>query len=372
MLTPLQQAFEYIKKSKNILIALPEYSRADAVAGGLALFRALKKMEKKISIVAIQPVIQKLKFLPSIEEIKSTLPENRDFIINIGTKGNKIEKINYESTEDNLKLILSSQAQISQKQILCQPGPFKYNLIITVGAVDLEALGNVYEQNTELFFNQPILNIDYQAANENYGQINLIDSTASSSSEIISQLIESLGRNLIDEAIATCLLTGLMDETRSFQSRRTRPQTLTLASILINQGAEKENITKWLYQSKPLNCLKLWGQAVSNLEVLKQPRSLLLFIKESDFSKTATSPQNLNFVLEESIENFPDFDFWIILWPQKSNLHGLVQTTEPGSLIRMPIEGEKTIRGNKLIFVLENKTIKEGQEIVKNLLKGNF
>lgn len=372
MLTPLQQAFEYIKKSRNILIVLPEFAQADAVSSGLALFLSLKKMGKSLSLVSARPVSEKLSFLPSLKEIKTSLQNTRDFIISVKTEKNKVEKLRYETGENEIKIILTAQGQLEKNQIELSPGLFKYELIITIGAPDLESLGQIFEQNTELFFNQPVLNIDHQSSNEGYGQINLINASASSNSEIISQLLESLEKNLIDKEIATCLLTGLIQETKSFQSTKTKPQTLILASVLINKGADKEKIVESLYQSKPLSYLRLWGRAATRLKVLIDPKSVILTIKSSDFEKTETSYEGLGFVLEETVENFPNYDFWILLWQQSSKIKGIAQAKQPEAFDLLKIEGEKTIRGNKLIFSLEGKTLEESSFFITDLLKSSF
>ena len=91
----------------------------------------------------------------------------------------------------------------------------KYDLIITVDSPDLESLGKLFEENTDFFYNTPIINIDHSSDNENYGQINHVDLTASSTAELIFNMFEEYDMKMINEDIATCLLTGIFTATDS-------------------------------------------------------------------------------------------------------------------------------------------------------------
>ena len=101
----------------------------------------------------------------------------------------------------------------------------------------------------DFFYQTPIINIDHQTHNENYGQINLIELKALAVVEIIFSLINKWDKNLIDEDTATCLLTGLYDKTWGFKSSQTTPQTLNTADQLINLGARQNKIVYNLYQA---------------------------------------------------------------------------------------------------------------------------
>ena len=156
MLTPLQQAIDLIQKSQKILIPLPENIDGDNLGCALALALALGKLNKKTDIVSLEPIPEKLKFLPALDKIKNELTASRDFIISIDTSENKIAKLRYETADKTLKIYLTTPARVEQKDIKLEPGPFAYDLIVVLGAPDLESLGRLHEQNTELFFDKPM------------------------------------------------------------------------------------------------------------------------------------------------------------------------------------------------------------------------
>src|SRR3989338_2469784 len=266
MLTPQQQATDLIQKSKNILIALPESLNGDSLGSALALAATLKKLNKKVELACAANAPDKLKFLSGADSLKNRLFSLRDFVISIDTSQNKISRLRYETANKILKIFLATPQKIEERDIKLEPGPFYYDLIITLDAPDLESLGQIFSDNAELFFNKSILNIDHKAGNEYFGEINLIEPTAAACAEIVAGLIEKLDATLIDGNAATSLLTGLIIKTHSWQNAKTTPQALNLASLLIVRGADQEIIVKNLYKTKPLNCLWLWGRLMGHLE----------------------------------------------------------------------------------------------------------
>ena len=154
MLTPSQQALDLIQKSKNILIALPESLNGDSLGSALALEAALKKLNKKVEVAAAEAPPDKLSFLAGAANLKNKLTSLRDFVISIDTSQNKISRLRYETANSVLKIFLATPQKIEQRDIKLEPGPFYYDLIITIDAPDLESLGQIFSDNTELFFNK--------------------------------------------------------------------------------------------------------------------------------------------------------------------------------------------------------------------------
>ena len=70
---------------------------------------------------------------------------------------------------------------------------------------------------------------------------------------------------LVDENIATALLTGLYD-TSSFQNVNTTPKSLTIAAQLVAAGANQQEIIRNLYKTKSLETLKLWGNILTKIK----------------------------------------------------------------------------------------------------------
>lgn len=371
MLTPLQQTIEALKKNNRLLIVLPENLNGDALGAALALEEVLKNSGKKIDLVCAGEIPEKLKFLPGQEKIKNKITAWQDFIISVNTAINKISRLRYENETGTLKIFLTTPGKVEEKDVRLEPGQFFYDLIITIDAPDLESLGRSFEENTELFFGKSILNIDHKASNEHFGEINLIEPTAAACAEIIAQLIPGLGL-AINEKIATLLLTGLIIKTHSFQNNRTTPQSLSLASNLVNQGADQEKIVQQLYRTKPLNKLRLWGRLLSRLDFDELKKIAWILVSPEDFTATETSNEDIRFIIEETMETFPQINLILVCWPEADGFFSiLAQAKQPELLQKIQAGLAGSLKNDKLFI----KTIQDEptglREKVTALLNSN-
>ena len=82
-----------------------------------------------------------------------------------------------------------------------------------------------------------VLNVDHHHDNARFGDVNLIVDEASSTAEIVRDLLRLLGVGLTPE-IAEALYVGLVTDTGRFQYTNTTPKALRLAAELVEAGAD--------------------------------------------------------------------------------------------------------------------------------------
>lgn len=307
MLNQQQQFFEQIKKANNILITYSKAGSCDSVGSALALFLFLKKLGKSVEIVAEKnEQIKSCSFLPSYGQIKNSLDNLRKFIISLDIRNTKVSQIKYKVEKDTLDFIVSPEdGFFTNDDISTKSSGFRFDLIIVLDTRDLESLGTIYDNDTEFFYDIPTINVDNHPSNEEFGQINLIELTAVSTSEILFNLLEAHSRDLIDEDIATCLLAGIISKTRSFKTANVTPTALTTVSQLISMGGRREEIVNHLYRSRGINVLKLWGVALARLKGKEEDKLIWTSLNKEDFEKTKTSANDLDEVVDELIVNIP-------------------------------------------------------------------
>lgn len=334
MLTEEQQIIEQISKANNILIAFTKDWNGDAVSSALALYLFLKKMDKKVDIVAQKAVTNNsnhidqadmnlFSFLPSFGEIKNEIENLRKFIISLNIANAKISQIKYKMEKDSLNFIISpKEGFFTPDDISSNSGGFKYDLIITLDTTDLESLGCIYDNDTEFFYKTTIINIDHHAENESYGQINLVDLNAVATSEILFKLFKQQAKNLIDEDIATCLLSGIISKTKSFKTQNITPQTLITTSELVGLGGRREEIVNRLYRSRNLNVLKLWGNVLSKLSGDMDNKLIWSTLAQADFLNTGSSPDDLSDVVDELIINIPQAKVIVLIYEKIPKIAG--------------------------------------------------
>lgn len=350
MLSPKQQAFELFEKSQNILIVLPKDHCADSLGAGLALTILAKDLGKKAELIVQEPISQKLSFFPGQEDIKNEIFSARDFIITIDTSQKKIRQLRYENKDAMLKIYLAGPDKLEERDIKLEPGPFVFDAVITIDAADLESLNSFYEKYTDLFFQKPVLNIDHKSGNEHFGEINIVETTFSSNSEIVTDFINTFFPNQLSEPIATCLLAGIIQKTHSFQKQNTSPQTFALASLLIAKGADKEKIIRHLYQTKGFSYLKFWGKLLTRLEFSADKNLARLQIEESDLAGRGYDLNDLTIISEDINDLLPQINASIILWTDQQILTALVQSQKPELLQKLAAELDGQIKNHLAIF----------------------
>ena len=326
-LSTTQQVFERVKASQNILIAFKKDFSGDALASATALSQMLKKLGKQTEVVCDGFVLPKsFHFIPEIKEIKNTIPNIRKFVISLDISKNRVDEFNYNVNGDKLDIIITpKEGSFSSENVSSESSDFKYDLIFVLDSSDLESLGKTYDDNTEFFYQTPIINIDHSPSNEHFGQINLVEITATSTAEILFNLFENFGVELLDENIGTSLLTGIFSATRSFKTSKVTPKALTIASQLVSIGAKRDEIVKYLYQTKSLNTLKLWGKALSRLKNDETNKLVWTILTKEDFETTQTQEEHLSEVIDELISNMPGLEVIVLIYQVNNHIGVLVK-----------------------------------------------
>ena len=358
-----KQIIELIKKSENILIALGPRANGDALGSSLAFYLFLKKQGKSTDIISASSPLEKFNFLPSYDKISQNLKANREYIISVDIPQDKLDQLYYKHKDEQLKIYLKPKnIELSQKNISFQPGNFKYDLIIVLGMYDLEMLGSLYEKTAELFFETPIINIDNHPSNEYFGKVNLVEITASAVSQILGEFLFETQENLIDEDITTCLLTGIISETKSFQAINTTPKALIIAAKLISFGAKQQEIIRYLYKTKSLNYLKLWGRSMARLRYDSQSKIIWSLISQTDFQKTKTSSDDLNLVVEELIKNSPEANLCLIFWESPGGIQAQAQIIKNLNSEELQNILGGSLENNKINFKLGTTDITQAEK----------
>jgi phosphoesterase RecJ-like protein len=326
-LTPKQQAVDLIKKSKNILIITSEANRGDGVSSALALQLVLKKLEKESTFVKNNNLYNTISFLPGAEKIQKELSLSNDFVISLSLDKAKASKVRYEINNNNLQFFISSsEGKFLPENVSFSDGNSTFDLIIVLDCHDMESLGEVYDKNTDFFYKKPIINIDHHSSNDYFGAVNFVDLTASSTSEILVSLIDSLETGLIDEEVATCLLTGIIIDTNSFQNSKTTPKSLTTTAQLVALGAKHEEVIKNLFKTKPFDVLKVWGKILSEVETDKEHKILWSSISQEEFGNSDPDKEIVEGVLDELLSTVHSVNIYLLFLEKTDSVQVFIRT----------------------------------------------
>lgn len=357
-----------IDQSGHPLIALPEGKNDDAVAAALALKRYLSTRRKQADVVCGGfSASGHLSFLEGVDNIKPELFHLHKFTIKVDVSKAKIETLSYDIKDNWLSIHLTPlSGAITKNDLRTLQTTFKYDLIFVLGATDLDSLGDVFFNNTDLFYRTPIVNIDHKAANEHFGSLNLVELTATSTSEIVYHTFEQLGFST-NEATATAILTGMIAGTRSFKTPNVTPATLNLAGQLMNLGADREKIIKHLYRTKSIATLKLWGQALTGLQTERSIALAWTLLTRDDFKRSGAGMNDIQELINELIGNSPEASLILVLFEdenEENKIHG--RLTVEKHFDAMEILKTFSPRGNKRNAEIEinGSSLKAAEETV--------
>lgn len=132
------------------------------------------------------------------------------------------------------------------------------------------------------------INIDHHPDNPLYGDLNLVDPAAPSTSSLLYDILRA-GNFTIDTNIATALYVGLVTDTGRFQYANTSPEAHRLAAELQEHGVDVVSVSRQVYESVPAAKLLLLGRALTRLEVRLQGALVLSWLENGDFLETGAS-----------------------------------------------------------------------------------
>jgi phosphoesterase RecJ-like protein len=133
-----------------------------------------------------------------------------------------------------------------------------------------------------------VIDIDHHHDNTRFGDINAIDSTASSTGELLRDLFYELGVELTPE-IAEALYIALVTDTGRFQYTNTTPKSLRLAAELVESGADLHRIFQGVYETVQFAKLKLLARALERAQVYEGGRLVVSYLLHDDFHEVGAA-----------------------------------------------------------------------------------
>jgi phosphoesterase RecJ-like protein len=127
------------------------------------------------------------------------------------------------------------------------------------------------------------VDIDHHHDNSRFGDINLIVSGASSTGEVLRDVLRELGVPLTPE-IAEALYIALVTDTGRFQYTNTTPKALRLGAELVEAGADVHRVFQGIYESVEFAKLKLLARALERAQVYEGGRLVVSYLLRSDFT----------------------------------------------------------------------------------------
>jgi bifunctional oligoribonuclease and PAP phosphatase NrnA len=129
-----------------------------------------------------------------------------------------------------------------------------------------------------------VVNVDHHHDNSRFGDVNLIVDDASSTAEIVRDVLAELDVPLSPE-IAEALYVALVTDTGRFQYSNTTPKALRLAADLVEAGADVHGIFRLVYETVQFAKLKLLARALDRAQLYEGGRLVVSYLLKDDFAE---------------------------------------------------------------------------------------
>lgn len=138
------------------------------------------------------------------------------------------------------------------------------DLIISVDCADMGRLGLTID-DLAVFHDKPALNLDHHITNTRFASVNLIDPEATSTAEVVLEVVDALGAPL-DVETATCLLCGMVTDTLGFRTANVTPRVLERAARLMRAGGPLAQIIEMALNRRPYSGLCMWAAGLGTMQ----------------------------------------------------------------------------------------------------------
>lgn len=133
-----------------------------------------------------------------------------------------------------------------------------------------------------------IINIDHHTTHSPFGTIHWIETSASSTCEMLFEICLHLSLPL-DSDLASLLYVGMLTDTGSFRFSNTNKHVFEMASTLVNAGADPAYIAQQIYDSATPERLNLLTQVLSTMEFHADSRIASAELTRDMLARTGTT-----------------------------------------------------------------------------------
>lgn len=251
-----QQIVEKIKSSTNILVTVSNDPSVDALSAALGLTIMLNKLGKHATAVFSGAIPPAITFLNPEKTFEATTDSLRDFIIALDKE--KADHLRYKVEGDVVKIFITPyRTTITSDDLDFSQGDYNVELVLALGVVDQAHLDGALEAHGRILHDATVATLSAGEQVSQLGSLDWHDDQASSLSEMLVSLGDAVksDKPLLDQQIATALLTGIVAATDRFSNPRTSSKAMTVAAQLMAAGADQQLIAAKLQESHEIGAL---------------------------------------------------------------------------------------------------------------------
>ncbi|MGN0796938.1 MAG: bifunctional oligoribonuclease/PAP phosphatase NrnA [Christensenellales bacterium] len=177
-----------------------------------------------------------------------------------------------------------------------KPSLDSYDLCVACDCGDLGRLGS----RSDVFLStSDTLNIDHHKTNDRFAKVNLIFPQASSTCEIMYDLLQLVDAQAkcIDDEVAKLLYTGIVTDSGGFTYSNVGSHTHAVASQLLKYGFDASKICEKYLKSITMSKFNLKVRVLQNARFFEDGAIGIIHFTREDFALTCTSEEDTDGII---------------------------------------------------------------------------
>ncbi|OGL70893.1 hypothetical protein A3B32_03390 [Candidatus Uhrbacteria bacterium RIFCSPLOWO2_01_FULL_53_9] len=137
----------------------------------------------------------------------------------------------------------------------------------------------------------PLAVVDHHASNTCFGDINVVDASATSTCEVVYNALVHWGAVCTPD-MAKCLVTGLVTDTRAFSNSVANLRAFAMGTELLLKGGKMTPAIGQVIQATSVAKLRLWGCVFSRLRFIPHLGLAVTAVLQSDFNDASGASED--------------------------------------------------------------------------------
>ncbi len=139
--------------------------------------------------------------------------------------------------------------------------------------------------------------IDHHQSNNRFADVNVIDTGACATGELIYDLIMFM-RGWLDCSIALPLYVSIMTDTGTYRFSNTNARTHEITAWLVTAGVNPRKVYERIYENNSPGHIRLLARILDTLQVTEDGRIAWISVKQDVFRETGSKPEDLEGMID--------------------------------------------------------------------------
>jgi len=239
----MKRIINHLKNSRRILLATHINPDGDAIGSLVAMGLALEALGKATTLHCSSPIPAVYRFLPATDKITGACASANHF-----------------------------------------------DTAIILDCGDFERVGKAFSEIQKI---ETIINLDHHVTNTGFGDLEIVDTAACATAEIVYRLVKKLGVS-ISPGMATSIYTGIFTDTGSFRFSNTNRAAFSICEEMVAIGMDPFKVAQNVYGTYSLGRIKLLNLALDSIEVAAGGKVSIMTLTQDMLTETKTQPADID------------------------------------------------------------------------------